>query len=446
MTTIYPKIHILNLSVASLNYRNARSGETLVHLAMRTGHSSLINLLIKYHVEVCATSNDGCSPLFIASAYGNVRVMSDLLGAGLNPNDGSLHEAARNLKTEAVMMLLRHGYDPTHPSAMHGGRTALAELLLNGKARRSNYGAIAQIIALLCDAGSDVTRQVGRKPLICLALDNTDPVPMTEAALIACLHDKIDEDFNIFSDGHLCYSPTRYVSKGIFRGPPNAAGDLESLLRSYAKRDVYYNISTTQRQPPDAEGMPPHIKQLEIQRQEKEQKIADQEAEHQRWIRQANELEAQRQLIENQQHQLRLAQAAEAETQKLDLQQARLDQELAHQQKRADQERQAERAGAERRQQERLNELQYRTDVGNVETAAQRERLRLEADNRKGILFEEQKALEYRIGAQKRWARDQDSYDERHHERRMKELAMARAAPAGAPFLPPAPRMGFIEQ
>lgn len=54
--------------------------------------------------------------------------MNSLLKKKPPLNDGSLHEAARELHSEAVKILVAAGHDVNFPSLKHGGRTALCEL------------------------------------------------------------------------------------------------------------------------------------------------------------------------------------------------------------------------------------------------------------------------------------------------------------------------------
>lgn len=61
-----------------------------------------------------------------------VQIMTSLLAAEPARDDGSLHNAARDLNYAAVKILVQSGHDADFPSPLHEGRSALGEICLHG--------------------------------------------------------------------------------------------------------------------------------------------------------------------------------------------------------------------------------------------------------------------------------------------------------------------------
>ena len=73
-------------------------------LAIRTRRQDVAKLFLLAGAEADVTDVFGNSPLSMASAIGGelaVSMMSNLLAAGASKNDGSLHNAARELDIQA---------------------------------------------------------------------------------------------------------------------------------------------------------------------------------------------------------------------------------------------------------------------------------------------------------------------------------------------------------
>ncbi|KAJ4624609.1 hypothetical protein HRR90_003039 [Exophiala dermatitidis] len=302
---------------ANVNYRDPNTKETLLLLAMRTGRIALMKSLVAAGVDVSAANDRGHSPLLIAIELGSDVIAETLIEAGANPNDGSLHQAARALQPKLLKALLRHGANPNYHSRVHGGRTPLAEVCVSAKVTSSSYQDAIVVFTELVKSGADIEKRVDRKPLICIALDNPDPVMAVQALISTCLSEKrIDDDFNLYEQGGMMYSPTYYVFKGVFQGQQTQAGELvELLLRYGANRDVYYSLRGPQ--PPDAVGMPAPIAEKEAKRLARAERIAEEEADHRRKMQRADEEEARLRRIEQQQHALRYERNEELATQTL---------------------------------------------------------------------------------------------------------------------------------
>ncbi len=73
-------------------------------LAIRMRRQDVVRLLLLAGADVDVTDTLGNSPLSMASAIGGelaVAMMSNILAAGASKNDGSLHNAARELNIPA---------------------------------------------------------------------------------------------------------------------------------------------------------------------------------------------------------------------------------------------------------------------------------------------------------------------------------------------------------
>ncbi|KAL2430398.1 hypothetical protein ABEF95_006637 [Exophiala dermatitidis] len=420
-------LQVLIKHEANVNYRDPNTKETLLLLAMRTGRIALMKSLLEAGVDVSAADDRGHSPLLIAIELGSDVIAETLIEAGANPNDGSLHQAARALQPKLIKALLQHGANPNYHSRLHGGRTPLAEVCVSAKVTSSSYQDAIVVFTELVKSGADFEERVDRKPLICIALDNPDPVMVVQALISACLSDKrIDEDFNLYEQGGIMYSPTYYVFKGVFRGQQTQAGELvELLLRYGANRDVYYSLRGPQ--PPDAVGMPASIAEKEAKRLARAECIAEEQADHRRKMQRANEEEAQLRRIEQQQHALRYERNEELTTQTL--QHARLMNLVEQERKAADiQHEQSLRKIRWQRSQDRLQLQQseyeqaetHRERLCIMDTLTIQQQKALELQNRRDLDEVEREAIEYKASLVEGLA-------EWEHERKTELLALTAA-------------------
>ncbi|KAG9783399.1 hypothetical protein KCU88_g3055, partial [Aureobasidium melanogenum] len=409
---------------ANVNYRDPNTKETLLLLAMRTGRIALMKSLVAAGVDVSAANDRGHSPLLIAIELGSDVIAETLIEAGANPNDGSLHQAARALQPKLLKALLRQAANPNYHSRVHGGRTPLAEVCASTKVTSSSYQDAIVVFTELVKSGADIEERVDRKPLICIALDNPDPVMAVQALISTRLSDKrIDEDFNLYEQGGMMYPPTYYVFKGIFQGQRTQAGELvELLLRYGANRDVYYSLRGPQ--PPDAVGMPAPIAEKEAKRLARAERIAEEEADHRRKMQRADEEEARLRRIEQQQHALRYERNEELATQTL--QHARLMNLVEQERKAADiEDEQLLRKIRWQRDQDRLQLQQseyeeaetHRERLCIMDTLAIQQRKALELQNRRDFDEVEREAIKYKASIVEELA-------EREHGRKTELLAL----------------------
>lgn len=252
-------------------------------IAIRTRRQDVARLLLLAGAEVDVTDALRNSPLSMASAIGGdlaVAMMSNLLAAGASKNDGSLHNAARELNIQAMRVLVEYGHDPDFPSPIHGGRSALAELCLHttdsAQMTPSKEKAMERAIEFLLQSGTDITIQSEGKSILLLALESADPLTITRVLLRAALWKDINKPFNQYNDGKYTMGPTMYVER-VLPDSDNKA-ELLRLLRSNRCIDVYYANSGPQ--PLDSVGVPSHIQRDEQERRARLDRVQRDNAEH----------------------------------------------------------------------------------------------------------------------------------------------------------------------
>ncbi|KAI1116942.1 hypothetical protein F5Y14DRAFT_405822 [Nemania sp. NC0429] len=254
---------------SKVNFETAISHVTPLMLAIRTRRQDVVKLLLLAGAEVDVIDALGNSPLSMASAIGGdlaVAMMSNLLAAGASKNDGSLHNAARELNIRAMQVLIEYRHDPDFPSPLHGGRSALAELCLHAtdsiEMTPGKEKAMERAIEFLLQSGTDTTIQSEGKSALLLALESADPLVTTRVLLRAALWKDVNKPFNQYSDGKYTFSPTMYVQR-VLSDSDNKA-ELVKLLRSNRCADVYYANSGPQ--PDDSVGIPSHMQREEDER------------------------------------------------------------------------------------------------------------------------------------------------------------------------------------
>ncbi|KAI2628343.1 hypothetical protein GGS21DRAFT_527530 [Xylaria nigripes] len=263
---------IINLLIergAKVNFETASSHVTPLMLAIRTRRPDVAKLLLLAGAEVDVTDALGNSPLSMASAIGGdlaITILSNLLAAGASKNDGSLHNAARELNLQAMQVLVEYSHDPDFPSPLHGGRSALAELCLHAAdsvpLTASKQKSMERAIEFLLQSDTDTTIQSDGKSVLLLAFESIDPLATTRVLLRAGLWKEINQPFNLYIDGKYTYSPTMYVQHVL--PDSDRRVELLKLLRSNRCKDVYY--ANFGEQPEDAVGMPAHIQHEEEER------------------------------------------------------------------------------------------------------------------------------------------------------------------------------------
>jgi hypothetical protein len=363
------------------------------------------------------------SPLAFASQIGDIDMMAALIGSGTKINDGSLHDAARELQHDAIRLLINNKHDLNFPSERHNGRTVLGELCHKSTDTGSDSPvrerSLELTIQLLVEAGADFKRQSWSKSVLHLALDCINPMAITRALLKVIMYQFIDEKFNLYTDANgFVYSPSMYVLKGQFEGPRDQQQQLWTLLKQYESNEIYYLSGLGVVQPEGWTGAPPEVVEEEDRKKRREIRILEKREEL---------------IIELENEQLRAAQAEAVKKAAHDLDISHATSRARKQmQLEAEADSQRENAAQARRQGE-LNH-QYALTAAEVGREAELGRTRLEYQSREQRLqidylseraAKEQAALNSRLGSERQHRSELNRIDEAAASRR---LEMARQA------------------
>ncbi|OLN95790.1 putative ankyrin repeat protein L25 [Colletotrichum chlorophyti] len=259
-------IQMLIETGAKINFESRVSQSTPLMLAIRNRRPDVVKMLLLEGAEVDVCDVKGNTPLTLSTEAGGeiaIKMMSNLLAAGASKNDGSLHNAARELNLAACQVLVKYGHEPDFPSTLHDGRSALGELCRHaadsGELTASRQKLMERVINYLIEAGSDITLRTEGKSILLLALESKEPLVTSRTLLKAGMWKHINKKFNHFTDGKMTYSPTMYVAHVLPKSEDTEA--LIKLLRSNRAEDVYYaNLGP---QPEGAVGMPEDIEMEE---------------------------------------------------------------------------------------------------------------------------------------------------------------------------------------
>lgn len=279
---------------SKVNFETRLSRVTPLMLAIQARRTDLVKSLLLSGAEVDVADATGRSPLSMASGIGGdiaISMMSNLLAAGASRNDGSLHNAARELNLQAMQILVEYKHDPDFPSPQHGGRSALGELCLHA-ADSGEITALREKVMEKCInfllQDSDITLHSDGKSALLLALESADALTTTKVLLRADMWKFINKPFNQYTDGLYTYSPTQYVSRIL---PQNTkTPELLKLLKANRGNEVYYANSGPQ--PDDAVGMPSHIQDQETDRKARLDRQRREDEEHLLAVNRSKELAA----------------------------------------------------------------------------------------------------------------------------------------------------------
>ncbi|KAF2847725.1 hypothetical protein T440DRAFT_186632 [Plenodomus tracheiphilus IPT5] len=279
---------------ASVTAASVVSETTALMLAARDCRHEVTQALLERGSDVDARDVSNRSALLYASGSVAGEATAKVLAPRALRNDGSLHEAARELNVGVAEVLVENEHDPNFPSRLHGGRNALGELCLNAQVETSAQRSRARkLIRLLLDHGANSKfRARNEKAAIVLALDNPySAFPITEALLETEIWEDLNDEKHMYRDGAsgLWYSPLSYVE--LIPSPSRAPvkQDLLSLLRDKACKPRYY--SETALQPVGATGIPAAIARL-----------VDRQKEHELLLRHAKETHEHTRTLEETSH------------------------------------------------------------------------------------------------------------------------------------------------
>jgi ankyrin repeat protein len=296
---------------ASVTRMSPVSETTALVLAVREGRQDIVLALLERGSDADALDMRNRTALFYASStQSGERVVKELAKRSLG-NDGSLHEAARELNVDIVRVLVACGHDPNFPSRLHGGRNALGELCLNANVTTApQRSKLRQLLRLLLSHGANPKfRARNERSAVILVLDNAySALPITEALLETEVWQDLNDPSHIYRDpsSGLHYSPYSYAE--LLPSPSRASikQALLDLLRDKACLPVYY--SETPLQPVGATGMPATIAQLVSKQKEHELALRHEKEkfEHSRSIQETSHKDVLRRKRESQDAELAL--------------------------------------------------------------------------------------------------------------------------------------------
>lgn len=268
---------------AKVNFETRLSKTTPLMLAIQHRRPDLVKALILAGAEVDVMDITGNTPMTMATQLGGdlgTSMMSSILAADPSINDGSLHNAARDLNLKALRVLIEYGHDLDFPSTLHGGRSALGELCLNaahaGPLTAAQEKQMEKVMAVLINNDTDLTIQSDGKSVLLLALNSADPVPTTRALLKVGLWKHVNKPYNHYTDGTYTYSASQYVARVLPES--DVRPQLLELLKANRAIDVYY--ANDGPQPKEAVNLPPELLRAERERRAREERIAKETEEH----------------------------------------------------------------------------------------------------------------------------------------------------------------------
>lgn len=373
-------IELLINAGAKVNFETKISRVTPLMLAIQARRPDIVKMLLLEGAEVDVADAKGTTPLAMAADIGGeiaITMMSNLLAAGASKNDGSLHNAARELNIPAVQVLVEYGHDPDFPSHIHDGRSALGEICLHaadsGELTAVKEKQVEKLVNILIEAGSDITLKIEGKSALHLALESHDPLTMSRLLLKAGMWKHINKKFNLYSDGSYTYSPTMYVTKVL---PASDLNDqLLRLLRANRCEDVFY--ANTGPQPDDATGLPDDVAMQDRERRARIERLAKEAEDHKLSMARSRELAAMQARIYSDQ-----AELEDARRRRLHSEDAAA---LVH---RSRVEEETFAAAVQRRKAERSAEVAHDRQLGDAAAARARQEAELETKRHN-------KALEY---------------------------------------------------
>ncbi|KAI1117432.1 hypothetical protein F5Y14DRAFT_447893 [Nemania sp. NC0429] len=302
---------------ANVNFIAPSSHATPLILAAKNGRGDIVKKLLEAGADPRAHDRFERAALFYASRIGDIDSVKILLKNEPRLNDGSLHEAARNLHRDCVACLIKAKFDPNFRSARedYGGRNPLQELVSRCDGLQKVPDIEATILALFQGGASPLEKWEGKTALF-LAFDNMQPYNVTQALLNTGQLSESNNPKNVIDTIHpktgtrVYFSPTVYLRQTTYKGNATTNAGLERLLRTMGCEDRYF-AGLGEEQPENAVGLPEDIAKDVKRRKDEMDKFYKSEYEHTTKIR--------RHFEEHQaQHELWQVQQSEKAAQKLD--------------------------------------------------------------------------------------------------------------------------------
>jgi hypothetical protein len=223
---------------------------------------------------------NGITPLSLASRFNNVELMEMILRAGAETNDGSLHDAARELRCDVMRILIKYRHDVDYPSERHEGRSALAELCLKGVNNSPDAAQLEEAVECLIAHEANYRLRCfpdnkPKKTIFHYALDSADPM-LILPVLLKMMWQFANEECFLYEDITYSYSLTMYVKKDVFEGPQDQKASILKLLRNKRVEDRFWANDIMAEQPEDSCGEPEFIKKEAIRQKIRRKQYAEQ--------------------------------------------------------------------------------------------------------------------------------------------------------------------------
>lgn len=269
------------------------SKTTPLILAAKYGRGDVVKKLIKAGADPSARDRDDRAAIFHASSTGDLESVKTLLKSKYRPNDGSLHEAARNLHSEVVAALIKGEYDVNFPSSRleHEGRTPLQELAYRCRAP-NRVQDIEDTMLALKKAKVDALKKWQGKTSLFLALDNEHPLEVTRTLLDFLMWQYCDSFENVYAEVDMHTGVTIFRSATVyltdFKESSKQYFQLIQLLQTKGYVDRYY-AQFGAVQPSNAVGLPEDITKEEKRRYAEREKSRKTEEEHLEKLRRMQE-------------------------------------------------------------------------------------------------------------------------------------------------------------
>ncbi|TVY34018.1 Ankyrin [Lachnellula subtilissima] len=263
---------------ANVNF-HSKSGFTPLILAIQGQRADIVCKLIIKGANVKTPNIDGVSPLAMASSSGNQKIMEYLLRANAEQNDGSLHDATRELRCDSIRLLIDYGHQPDYPSERHDGRSALAELCYKAVDYSPKCAALEEAVTCLIGRGADiwlkcVSQDRCAKTMLHYAMDSSNPMPIL-TILLKLMWTKVNHDSFLYLDGNFTYSLTKYVEKDVFKGPPGQKEEILKLLRNKRIIDRFWGNDVEVDQTEDYCGAPICVEEEVVRQKLRRKRLAE---------------------------------------------------------------------------------------------------------------------------------------------------------------------------
>jgi hypothetical protein len=264
-------------SSAEPSFATSKNEYTACHFAAYQAKNIVLIRLVELGVEVSITTIDGETPLMWASERGHLATAELLINSGAKHDDGSLHEAAREVHSDLIALLMtKNSRGKSHrvyfPSAIHCdaengfGRTALEEMCLNASPNGDDWPKRLRdcVEMLLPITVKEISKSAG-KTMLHLAIENRSAKEVLRELLsFPRVWENINDPVYLFQSSTTgwTYSPTKYTEFVCLAHDSEecVCSSLITLLHARKCRDRLY--AHTVDQPDGACGLPAEIEDV----------------------------------------------------------------------------------------------------------------------------------------------------------------------------------------